>query len=386
MKARSLVLLLGTLSTATSVDCGGEPPSEELATESVTGALETQYDKIVKATTVVSAGDANASFVFAIDTSNRLQRKMIRTQDTPTTNAWQQVDTGVADGPVSMFCQSRTMGVYARGTDGNLWEYWYYTYMDDPLINNISSISGIGQIAGAPVIVEADNSSCAAVLAVRRASDNSVYTVSWSGASGWSTAKVLRSGSTAIKTANSLRATPFAIAGRGMSDDTTSWIAARPNDGGLSSPNYTLFASWDGGTGSPYPIVDSVSSYGHAQTMRVWALFGTQLKVSSITRDGWFSWQIYSGCASVGGSPEDHYIRGSNGHLLQFLMGTADSHTCYDLGEGLSTAPTWGSHWQRYTNGVDPPAYVLFRGNSGHLWARSVSSGQHWDTSLSIPL
>jgi hypothetical protein len=34
MKTRSLVLLLGTLSAATSVGCGGEPPPRELATES----------------------------------------------------------------------------------------------------------------------------------------------------------------------------------------------------------------------------------------------------------------------------------------------------------------------------------------------------------------
>jgi hypothetical protein len=151
--------------------------------------------------------------------------------------------------------------LYVRRADNHLWEaYWPDATNSPNSVSwaDLSAITGFGNIVGSPVVADTDQTGRASVV-VRKASNNELHTFDWDG--GWTTRKVISSGSTAIRTANTVtaRAQKTAgfltfIAGRGLSstDDATGWIATRSH--GSWGTSYTRNANFDHTpNGTPFP-------------------------------------------------------------------------------------------------------------------------------------
>jgi hypothetical protein len=349
-----------------------------------TQALDGEGDRPVVASSpaYVSSGSGSVDYVLAIDTSGNLREMSYVTTYsppntyTPTFGTWSQIDSGLQGVPtMHVYPDTTAVDEYAWGADGYLWEYFRSSANGDIAVFNVSEISGFGKIAGSPVVVDwgDDSSEWAISVAVRRASDNALYTLDFTNGMGWQ-AHPVWNGSSVVKTDNTILSPNVLVgagfapyfAGRGVSssDNATSWIANRAN--GNFGSSFTIYSSFTGSGSTPYTFIGP-SDVGRNVII---ARFGTQLKHAYAVQ-GSLQWTQIPNC-SVAGSPGYNAIRGTNGHLLVFDF----TNGCRDEGEVLTSAP---STWE-FNEHLE-----FFRGSSGAIHAHQVGTSLGYSLHLSVP-
>jgi hypothetical protein len=370
----------GTSSTASAQAAPAEPVgvSEE--------ALDSEGDRPVVASSpaYTASGSATIDYVLAVDTSGNLQEMSYGTSIdfVPTFGSWSQIATHLQGVPtMHVYPDTTAVDEYAWGKDGNLWEY-FRSSADGPISAfNVSEQSGFGKIAGSPVVVAwgDDSSEWAISVAVRSASDNSLYTLDFTNDMGWQAHAVYNGPvhdlAHIVKTDNTILSpnvllgpglTPY-FAGRGLSssDSSTSWVAERAN--GDFGSSFGIYSTFTGSGSTPYTFTGPTTT-GHNIIV---ARFGTQLKHADAVQSS-LTWTLIPNC-SVAGSPTYGAVRGTNGHLLVYNFTSG----CSDLGEVLTSAPsTWeaNEHLQ------------FFRGSSGAIHARQIGgASQGYSLHLSVP-
>jgi hypothetical protein len=397
-----LGMACGAENGAADVEGGAGAGHSELGPEPTSTAVEA-LDADGDHPVVVTSSDyaTNGGYLAAIDTDGRLREQLFSESYDDQNGwvvswgSWSTIDGGLTGVPtMHVFPDSSAVDVYARGTDGKLWEYFRYNYGGDIVQFDVSTWSGFGMIADSPVIVDwGDDSSLWQIsVAVTSATDGKLYTLDYDNSMGWSAHPVLN-GSTAIQTTHTIQSPNYSqiydpnrcpdcgyprpyFAGRGLSgsDTSTSWVVSRPH--GQFGSSFTKLVDFTGASSSPYVWGDD----SIANQEFVYARFGSQLKWAVATQ-GPLSWHAASNC-SVAGSPGYNGIRGTNGHLLKFTGHLFDgTFACTDIGEGLTSSPY---SWEFTSN------FIFFRGNSGGLWAKSIEDGSseygaHWNLGIAIP-
>jgi len=333
-------------------DASSDASYEDVSSERQ--AVESSYDRPVAAALVVNGGAGNKGWVFACDSSNRLQRN-IRTGTTWA--GWEVFDTACVSVPSAAKWFNGTIdsvAVYARYSDGHLWQLYWPDATNDPgtaYWADLSALVGFSAITGDVVVADTNDSDGFVSVAVKKASNNELWTFDYFNGS-WSTRKVLSSGTTAIRTTNTVSAHSGKfggmsyLTGRGLTstDDTTGWIARRQ-----FTSYSTSFSKWSAGDyGAGTPTVNRIIP-DHGEFPYVVARFGSSLKSASIaTGPGWFT---YQGCV-VNGSPRTAthaltvdregigYSRGGNTTSTNDLVFFENDGSCHSVGGAMYSAAT----------------------------------------------
>jgi len=388
------------------VVAGCSDPSGNASFEDVNSeeqAVETAYDRPVAAAIVVKGQGTNDGWVFACDSSNRLQRNIRRGT---TWGGWQVFDSACVSVPsVVKWYNSTTntdgVAVYARYGDNKLWQLWWpdaTNHSDTAYWTNLSDLTGFGTIAGDVVVVEALDQNEAVSIAARKASNNQLWTFDY--LTSWSTHPVLRASGATIVTTNTVSARaakpgvgPSAgyLTGRGLTstNDTTQWLATRgptlinssykqcsgcgAQDGNFGGEGTSVV--WDN-TGVNYGVRRTAS--GRLQNRDL--VFGTQ-------------WLDYNSCV-VNGSPRMSTHALSSQYDLGFVRGGNTTSTndlvifdyfpdneCHSVGGAMYSAPTPFEY--------PTSAYVrsaVYMSTSGRLFFYdSLSDSHEHVTGLTLP-
>jgi hypothetical protein len=215
--------------------------------------------------TVGSALDYHG-YIFACDEDNKLRRAIV-SDNTGGISPWQTFITdcrGVPTAGLYGGTGSSSVVLYTRRADGHLWEAWWPNILNDsdnPIWTDLSAWTGLGSITGSPMLVNSDSNGHLSVV-VRKPSTNELYSVDYCG-DDWVDRKVINSGSTAIRSANSVTGRGldnwgnYQVMGRGLtsSDDATGWLARKDD----CAESYVRVASLDitttptGFGGTPFP-------------------------------------------------------------------------------------------------------------------------------------
>ena len=228
--------------------CGGEFGDSEQGTEdvdAVTQAVESASRDTPAAAAVeafmpgtVGSGPDYQGWIFACDENNDL-RYAIVSDNAGTISPWQTIIEdcrGVPTAGLYGGTGSSSIVLYTRRADGHLWEYWWPNILQntsDPVETDLSAWTGLGSITGSPMIANSDSAGNLSVV-VRKPSTSELFSVDWCG-DDWVDRPILHSGSTPIRSANSVTARGvdhlgnYTVMGRGLtgSDDGTGWLARK---------------------------------------------------------------------------------------------------------------------------------------------------------------
>ena len=387
-------VVLGVMGLVFSLaGCGAAEDGSAFGTVGPEETLGTATDAVTSLDMPPAAAgqpESNEEWVFAVDTQSRLRALKI-TFDVfgdPTFGSWTTLGTGFIGPPTAAAypLAGGALDVYVMGTDSKLYEFWREGPTSDWQKYNISDIAGFGTIAQPPAIVDVGYDWEASV-AVRRASDDLLYTLDYTSPTGWMTHKVYNVNTTIIRTTNYVQGTATvpvaadsqqfaAITGKGFSssEPSTLWIATRPvnsfssafrksssfpgdathvfNEGILSGYRRT-------GSGITYAPADGSNPPWSSVPCGVSGFSATGLPAGR----GWAVWE------------PQVYVRNFDQRLIQL-----DTNGCTSLGETLTSAPALAK-----INYASLPTMVYFRGGSGNLWAHRVNPSGHWNLGLALP-
>ena len=342
---------------------------EEVDSESQ--AVESGFDRPAAAALVVRGNGSNEPWVFACDSSNRLQRNI---RHGLMWSGWEPIDTTCVSVPsVAKWYNPTTdtdaVAVYARHNDNKLWEIYWPDATNDPDTAywwNLSNETGFGTITGDVVVAETQDQNGFVSIAVKKASNNELWTFDY--LNGWSTRPVLAASGATIVTTNTVSARasitkqwpdPSVLTGRGLTstNDTSQWRVWRSPESLGSSydtccTGFPINGAWEtentsvafNGSGANYgtrrfnssnPACSDCLQYRNLST-------GTQ-------------WSNYQSC-KVNGSPrmathphvaqwDVGFVRGGNttstNDLVIFeLIPANPGPVCYSVGGAMYSAPT----------------------------------------------
>lgn len=375
----------GALACSGPLDGEGEPRGDEPVTQTAEPVLEAMsMQPVATALEVVDELGISRLWVFACDTNHQLKRK-VRALPGGSFGSWVTLDSECQDGlSIGNWANTDTKQVflYLRDIHDQLWQVWFArsgsNTFGPPAWTNVSEVSGIGPITGAPRVINAWSKSSgeASITVAATADSRNLYVLRHDGVT-WTYQPVYRAatGTSTIATRNPFRTVSHAwgeeygsfLFGRGFtaSDDATAWRATS------GQGRWYAVDSWTGSNGIPGRYFD----YSVAR-------FGTTLKRR---KPGETTWQELISC-SVAGDPLSYaYDNGASGGLvtgssgdLQFWIGPGGQNAWCgtpSLGGFVASEPVMFNYRYGEFN-------ALYRGTNGHLWMYDDQARQHTDLGL----